>query len=307
MPLVKRICQQCRKEFQVYHSQLKDGRGKYCSSKCQHDASKNRVTLTCQWCKRKFEIQKSKSHQKYCSPECVQRHRSQRAIIEVPCDTCGSIIKRKRCQVELHDHNFCSRQCLHQFNSQERLDPTAPYSKARRKGSPEKGMRKCEGCNRNFFADRYQRFCSRKCQQNRVLVTCSNCGQQFERLVSKSKKPKNLFCSRKCKRVFEVGPNSSQWRGGTTSKDDRERSRKRYADWRTAVFAKDDYTCQDCGKRGCKLRAHHLYEFSKYQALRYSLANGRTLCYGCHRQTVGHEKEYRDLLFASTPFNIFRA
>lgn len=55
--------------------------------------------------------------------------------------------------------------------------------------------------------------------------------------------------------------------------------------WRTLVFKRDDYTCQQCGERGGKLNADHIIPKWADTALIYTLSNGRTLCYACHRQT----------------------
>lgn len=56
----------------------------------------------------------------------------------------------------------------------------------------------------------------------------------------------------------------------------------RYADWRNAVFQRDDYKCRRCDIHSWKLRAHHIFEWADYPELRYDVENGETLCNQCH-------------------------
>ena len=79
-------------------------------------------------------------------------------------------------------------------------------------------------------------------------------------------------------------------------------------DWRKEVFARDDYTCQECGVRDGKLHAHHkrpfhilltefLEKYNQFSPLEdkeilfklaerhdpfWDLSNGKTLCQKCH-------------------------
>lgn len=58
-----------------------------------------------------------------------------------------------------------------------------------------------------------------------------------------------------------------------------------YRLWRTAVYMRDDYTCQICNIKGGNLQADHIKPWSLYPELRYAIDNGRTLCVECHRNT----------------------
>lgn len=95
------------------------------------------------------------------------------------------------------------------------------------------------------------------------------------------------------------GKLSGNWRGGITKLSSRIRNSERYKNWRKSIFERDNYTCVDCGIIGGKLNADHIQPFSYLMKL-YSvksfedamvtsylwiLANGRTLCLECHKQT----------------------
>ncbi len=84
---------------------------------------------------------------------------------------------------------------------------------------------------------------------------------------------------------------ASNWRGGITSDKSRLKSGE-YKQWRTSIFERDNYTCQSCNEKGGNLNAHHILRWSKFKSLRYTLANGITLCKDCHK--VIHSKKYND-------------
>jgi hypothetical protein len=65
---------------------------------------------------------------------------------------------------------------------------------------------------------------------------------------------------------------------------DREaRPQSATAEWRSAVFTRDKYTCQSCGRRGVSLEAHHVRPWFLDVARRFDVTNGVSLCRRCHR------------------------
>ncbi len=56
--------------------------------------------------------------------------------------------------------------------------------------------------------------------------------------------------------------------------------------WRKSVLERDDYTCQDCGRKD-SLHAHHIKPKWEYPKLCYKVSNGRTLCEDCHDSVHG--------------------
>lgn len=78
------------------------------------------------------------------------------------------------------------------------------------------------------------------------------------------------------------GISVDQFSGFSTTELHMARNNTYYKEWVRKVFERDNYTCQCCGKRGGNLNAHHLYNFSEHEELRYDINNGITLCEKCH-------------------------
>lgn len=107
---------------------------------------------------------------------------------------------------------------------------------------------------------------------------------------------------------------SGNWKGGVTSLHKCIKGLEEYNNWRTEVFKRDCYTCQDCGQKGKRLHCHHIISFAKllnkflnkYKqfssiedketlvrlAITYEpfweISNGQTLCKDCHKLTESY-------------------
>lgn len=114
-----------------------------------------------------------------------------------------------------------------------------------------------------------------------VRTRCAACGEE---LIGKPSRPR-VYCSKACHSVGSKGERHHNWKGGWDSESQRLRKTPRYARWRTAVFERDNYTCQFCGERGGRLEADHIMQWALYPELRFDVDNGRTLCRACHRTT----------------------
>lgn len=92
------------------------------------------------------------------------------------------------------------------------------------------------------------------------------------------------------KRVAKIsGAGGGNWKGGITPANMKIRSSRNYANWRTLVFARDDYVCQKCGAHNGEghtvvLRAHHMDGFADFPEKRLDIENGITFCDKCHRE-----------------------
>jgi hypothetical protein len=107
------------------------------------------------------------------------------------------------------------------------------------------------------------------------------------------------------------GEQCGSYKDGRTSLSRMIREIREYKIWRNEVFERDNYTCQECFKRGGDLEAHHIKSFKdilqeflnfysqfspiedKYTLVRLSLSwknfwdtdNGIVLCRNCHELT----------------------
>lgn len=87
----------------------------------------------------------------------------------------------------------------------------------------------------------------------------------------------------------KIGKYQPNYKGGITSINHAIRQSTAYIYWRKEVLKRDNYTCQDCGKQGGFLQAHHIKHFALFPELRTELSNGITLCKTCHKKA--HKKE----------------
>lgn len=81
--------------------------------------------------------------------------------------------------------------------------------------------------------------------------------------------------------------------GGTTRYRKIVMGQFEYADWRKAVYERDKYTCQKCGKpSNGDIQAHHIYPVKTHPERILNVDNGITLCISCHRSIHGNETQY---------------
>jgi hypothetical protein len=98
------------------------------------------------------------------------------------------------------------------------------------------------------------------------------------------------------------GNKSHFWKGGITPINAKLRNSLEFRLWREAVFARDNWTCQKTGIRGCEIVAHHIKNFADYPELRFVIDNGITLSkevhdefhkiYGKKKNTKGQIDEF---------------
>ena len=103
------------------------------------------------------------------------------------------------------------------------------------------------------------------------------------------------------------GDKARSWKGGITPINNQIRHCFKMRQWRSDVFTRDDFTCQECGERGGELQAHHIKSFSqiieenniktledaeKCEEL-WNINNGVALCKDCHSLTDSYGNDRR--------------
>jgi len=147
-------------------------------------------------------------------------------------------------------------------------------------------MKTCIKCGDDFHSNANSQKRCYRC----LIKVCRWCGKLF---ISPNRNQSQKYCSVVCKESVKVGklayPNIIGKRG-TKPRTYHLRHRNKHGnafdrEWRTEVFERDNYTCQNCMVRGGRLQAHHIKPYKEHQELRHDLSNGKTLCVDCHKKT----------------------
>lgn len=181
------------------------------------------------------------------------------------CKTCNSQFTIKYNLSKNQIPEYCNRLC---WSKREILDSTRKKQSEVKKGKTtwNKGI--------NMWKDReHPRGTLGKINK----MKGKSLPEEWKRNLSESHKGKILENQRDEKHW--------NWKGGIANKRQKEHSRTEYKSWRRSVFERDNYTCQECKKRGGTLNAHHIKPYSEYKELRYDINNGLTLCLKCHLKT----------------------
>lgn len=275
----------------------------------------------CRTCGKPFNVKPSHYDKKsYCSRECMtvdyrtrwagENNSNYRDAARKTCAACGKSFESYRKQTR-----FCSVDCARHdpdVNAQAmatrkitltrkpKIPPRPKVYRPRQRKRVPLIEHNCKTCGQTFYGKALRAYCDDCSYITKVCVACSS---PFK--VHASVAPQKNTCgSADCARAYiaerQRGKNSHLWQGGKTDETLIIRGSYVYQDWRTAVFKRDDYTCQLCGQRGGRLSAHHIKLFSMHRDLMTELWNGITLCWPCHASIRHHEHEYEAQFLAYT-------
>lgn len=121
------------------------------------------------------------------------------------------------------------------------------------------------------------------CKRLSEALKGRKCSEHTKQVASKTHKGKKIppHLILEMSERFKGDKNPS-WIDGRSKVAQSFRNTVEYSLWRSAVLARDNWTCQKCNKRGGKLHVHHIKSFSQFPELRVAIDNGQTLCPMCH-------------------------
>jgi 5-methylcytosine-specific restriction endonuclease McrA/endogenous inhibitor of DNA gyrase (YacG/DUF329 family) len=240
---------------------------------------KQMTTVICKTCGKQFSAYKSRilrGDSKFCSRECyLLSHKTKESF----CKECQKPIKSYNGKV------FCSDECRKKYG---------------------KKMVICLVCGKIQYLKpslNNRLYCSVKCRSiaqsgneksEHVEINCEFCGK----VIRIRKKHYDLYgkryCSQECYSKSQINPDRESFM--------RDRDCDKMKDWRNSIFARDNYICQKCHKKGGKLNAHHIIPFSVDEGLRFEPSNGITLCKECHKKT--HLQYSKKMNLQATIFDV---
>lgn len=171
--------------------------------------------------------------------------------------------------------------------------PSTTVDDATVKKCYNKHMKQCLTCKNKFIQKSNTRglFCSRKCagsfnapiHKGKHYSTSTEFkkghkkigGVDFVKGVPSFKRGIPQYATR--------GDKNPNWRGGTSSEQDKLRHNIEMNLWRKSCMERDNFTDAKTGIRGGDLVVHHINNFLSFPELRTSLENGITLSKESHK------------------------
>ena len=196
--------------------------------------------------------------------------------IEIKCKYCGKIFKdyssnkRKYCSMECRNKGFVGREPWNKGIKDQR--PRKP----RKESTKEKIRKTLMG---HLVSEETRERISKKNKGNLAWNKGIKWSEEVKEKIRQTNKRKKIEPKVK---FVGFGVNHPGWKGGHSSENKRIRGYVEYRLWRESVFARDNWVCQKCKRKGAYLNAHHIKNFAQYPELRFAIDNGITLCKECH-------------------------
>lgn len=189
-------------------------------------------------------------------------------MITKTCEICGKEFKVKPYRKD--KARFCSFQCGGKWHAKTRITgkprPDMIGNKLR------SGLRPA-----NAFTSEQK---AGKRLVDYVVKTCENCGKTFEVPPWLDRQNPSRYCSLECKHIHCRGDNDPRYVGGPKTYRG-----KGWLEARAKAVARDNGTCQHCGKHvGQSIPVHHIRPFREFADIQTAnaLDNLICLCQSCH-------------------------
>ncbi len=210
----------------------------------------------------------------------------------VNCQHCNKEFKTANCRVKKGFSKYCSKECFKPHIGEKLRNRI---------------LRNCLICGIKFMStpsrikDGKAKHCSKKCTNlaftNKMNERWAN--PKYRQRMSDVHKGQKMSLAQIEKQRERMKGNTfgfqkgfipwNKGKGNITGYQ-RFKNSKGHKEWRTSVFERDNYTCQDCGIRSgngkrVNLNADHIKPYALYPDLRLDVSNGKTLCVPCHYKT----------------------
>ena len=212
---------------------------------------------------------------------------------EYPCVQCGTMVYRMPSSLKKHKNIFCSPKCHDDFRRKPKPERKPAIGDGHWRWSGKKG---CPICKIELIGARARRRktcgseeCTNKLKSQSHVgdknpkwrkgkVHCKRCGAE----ITKNDRWSRTFCGRKCMGIWQSenlsGENSPIWKGPGNRENETYPPEWNYK-LRLKIRRRDDFTCQNCGKRQKGLDIHHI-DGDKWNCNPLNLI---CLCRSCHR------------------------
>ena len=265
-------CLVCNKEIPIHSCVVKNGGGKYCSQTCYRNRIKIKAERTCQYCGKVFKVFPSRIRDgrgKFCSKECSW----QGGNVDRVCQICGDHFRVSPSRIRRDEGKYCSQECFgkglslvlkgrkHTEESKRKMSLALKGKK--KKSFSEEHRRKLGLVNKGkTFSEEHKRkirealkgkpHYSQRGEKNhgwkggKIKRSCEMCGKEFNYNRSDLKRGERRCCSLECAGKWRskniVKEKNPAWKGGITPVHLKLRGSPQYADWRTKVFIRDDFS-----------------------------------------------------------------
>ncbi len=201
------------------------------------------------------------------------------SIMDFTCQTCGKVFHSdKACKSRLP--KFCSKECA---NKSKIIWSICKNCGAQYNTGQDGGKRNKYFCSMKCAAD-YKRG-KPLSEEHKAALSAVKVGKPILHLHTPEVVAKISASLTGKPQPWMRGKLHPNYKNGGVNYYERIQAmgRVEYKNWRREVFARDNYTCQRCNRKGLRIQAHHIKSWSDNPDIRYDVANGITLCIDCHR------------------------